>query len=426
MLLKNGRLFDPETGTNGGKFDIRIENGLVRKIAQKLMPEPGEKVLEAGNCFVIPGLVDLHAHFRVPGQEYKENIETGSRSAASGGITTALAMPNTQPAIDSPEIIKPLLEQIRKESCMEILVSSAMSIGRKGRESVNFKANREAGCSAFTDDGSSVQDREVLLKICREALITGSLLIEHPEIAFLAEGRPISYGILEKQLNLSGQPAESESLGILTLGILAGMTGCRVHFTHLSTRKSIEAVRFLKKTYPGLFTCDITPHHLILRDMDVTQPELNTNRKINPPLRPEKDRNYLEKAVLKGWVDAIATDHAPHSAEEKNLPLEKAAYGSLGFETLLPATFTRLVKKDGMPVLEWLALLTSNPARILNIDRGILAEGKRADITVFDPDAVYEVLENTIVSRSKNSAFIGMNFNGKVRYTISGGICRWK
>ena len=425
MIIRGGSLFDPVSGICGDRMDIRIENGRVTAVAGTIEVR-GEEIFDAEGLWVIPGLVDLHAHLRVPGQEHKETIATGTLSAAKGGITTVLAMPNTVPAIDRPEIIRSVLERIKTEARIEVLVTSAMSLERKGREIVDFGANLAAGASAFSDDGSAVQDRGMILEACRRARETGALLLEHPEVECLSKNGPVSYGEVAEALGVYGQPAEAESLGVLTIGLLAGFAGARIHLTHLSTRQSLDAVRLLKRFYPGLVTCDVTPHHLLLADRSVLEGGMpDTSRKVNPPLRPEDDRAAVENALFDGTADCFVTDHAPHADAEKDRPLPEAAFGSVGFETLLPATFTRMVIERRADPLAWLSLLTSGPSRVIRLPRGRVSPGSLADICVFDPAARFVVSRGDLVSKSRNTAFHGMELSGKTVATFSRGSLAW-
>ncbi len=419
MIIKNGIVFDCRNKIDGKKLDILIVKDRIKKIAHNI-EEKNEPVIEARGLFVIPGLIDLHAHLREPGETHKETIGTGSRAAAKGGITTVLAMPNTKPPVDNPRLIAGLKEIAARDSVIRMLFASCMTKGRLGLEPVDFFRNKKAGCAAFSDDGSSAQDFEVMEKICLAAKHAKALLIEHPEVRALSKNRPLSYGAASKKYSLPGQPAEAESLAIWSLGTIAGMTGARVHFTHVSTQKSIEAVRALKDYYPGLITCDCTPHHLLLSE-SILLKKLDPDKKMNPPLRPEQDRKAIEEAVINGIIDALATDHAPHSEKEKNLPFEKAPFGAIGFETFLASTYTHLVKKKKVNILDWLKLITLQPARILGIESGRLETGGTASLTLFDPDKSFEIKKENMISRSKNSAFLGMRFSGCVEYTIAGG-----
>jgi len=419
MIIKNGIVFDSKNNINGKKLDIQIEKGKIKKIAQKISSE-NDRVINARERWVIPGIIDMHAHLREPGETQKETIETGTLSAARGGITTLLAMPNTIPPIDNPSIIKKIKELIGKKALINVLITSTITKKRAGKQVVSFRENKEAGCIAFSDDGSGLQNLEIMTEACKITAREKILLIEHPEIILLSQKAPLSYGKLSRRLNMTGQVAEAESLSILMLGTIAGINNARVHFTHISTSKSIDAIKLLKEYYPSLITCDCTPHHLILSE-EILKNNLDTNKKMNPPLRPESDRKALEKAIFDGIIDAIVTDHAPHLEKEKSLGFQYAPFGTIGFETLLPSTYTFLVKEKGMKILDWLKLLTYKPAIILDINRGSIEKGKSADITIFNPRKKVIITREFFASKSRNSAFLGKKFYGYVEYTIVDG-----
>lgn len=419
MLIRHGRVYDYKSQINGDILDIRTEGDRIIEIGPDIDPS-GEQVIDADGLVVVPGLVDMHVHLRVPGQEYKETIATGTLAAARGGITTALAMPNTNPPIDDPHSIRELGRLIHKEALIDVKISSCMTVARAGQKSVSLGENLKAGAAAFTDDGSGIQTEELMMEICQQAKKHACLLIEHPEAEFLSRNRPISYGKLEHILDMLGQPAEAETLDILKFGTIAGYVGTRIHFTHISTHKSVEAVRMLKRIYPGLITADSTPHHLVLSEDNNLVPD--TNKKMNPPLRPEPDRVSIERAMVFGTIDAIATDHAPHSEEEKKSDFAHAPFGVIGLETLLAATFTHLPWMDRTTMLDWVKLVSYNPAHILGLhDVGALVPGRRADIVLFDPEQSFEVKAEHFSSKSRNSAFLGRNFHGVVQKTISRG-----
>lgn len=417
-LIRQGRVFSSGLPDDGAVLDIEIDAGVIRQIAPSIDPA-GKDVIDASGCFVIPGLVDLHAHFREPGGEQQETFESGSRAAAHGGITTALAMPNTTPPLDHPAILQKITSRLSGAAGIHIALTSAMTLGRKGKEPVDFAANQAAGASAFSDDGTGVSDEAVLLEICRQAAATGALLIEHPENACLSKGAPLSEGSLSQKWGLTGQAAEAESLDILKFGTIAGMLGARIHFTHISTEKSLEAVRFLKKIYGSRITADVTPHHLLLSEND--NPDLDPLKKMNPPLRPESDRAALEQGLLEGVIDAIATDHAPHTAESKQRPFAEAPFGVTGFETWLPATFTHFVKSGKASMKQWLDWVCARPAAILGVPGGRLAVGSPADLAVFGPADEVRIEPGFFLSRSQNSAFLGHAFFGRVRHTLCAG-----
>ncbi len=421
MIIKNGILFNTNPVIDGQKVDIKIENSIVKKIAKEISPAKEEKIIDAKNLYIIPGLVDLHSHFRVPGQEYKEDFTTGSKAAAKGGITTAIAMPNTNPAIDNPQILKDLYKKAEKESIIEIFFSSSMTKSRDGKNIVNIKENKKAGAIFFTDDGSDINNPFIIFDLTKEAKKYKSLLFVHPEWHSLTKDKFFNNGEINSFFGKEGQPEEAESLSILIFGLIAGLNKSRVHFTHISTKASVEAIQFLKDKFGSLISCDTTPHHLILNDKDLITPEIDTYKKINPPLRCEESRKAIEEALINGTIDAIATDHAPHSEEEKLNQIEKAPFGSIGFETFLPSTYTHLVKSKKMNILRWLNLVSTNPSKIINIDRGVLKTGKMANIVIFNPEEAVKIDKNYFLSKSKNSAFTGKIFYGKIYYTLSKG-----
>jgi dihydroorotase len=419
MLIKNGSVFDFAGKIKGEKLDILIEGDKIKAVRKNILADD-KTIIDARGMCVVPGLVDMHAHLREPGQTHKETIETGTASAAKGGITTVLTMPNTNPPLDNPERILSLASELKKRSKIGVLISSAMTQGRQGLLCVDMAANLSAGCSVFTDDGSGIQDPAVMVVICENAVKSHALLMEHPEMEILSRKGPVSYGRLEKLFGMKGQPAESESLPIVLFGTIAGMLGARMHFTHVSTESSLDAVLLLKKTYGGLITCDCTPHHIALSDKDIRNAS-DTDKKINPPLRPESDREAVVHALKKGWVDAIATDHAPHAANEKQGTFENALPGSVGFETFLPVTYTELVIKKVISMTEWVRLVSYGPAKILGLNKGQIKKGCAADITIFDPKESFTVRKENLVSLSKNSAFTGKKYQGVVKITLSDG-----
>lgn len=416
MIIKNVTLFDPLRHIGGMNLDIEIGDGKIIRTSAGIDID-GKKVIDGTGCYAVPGLIDMHVHLREPGYEYKETIASGTRSAAKGGIVSVLAMPNTNPPLDRPERYAATMDIVRRDAVIDVRLASCMTVDREGAEPVNLSANLDAGFTVFTDDGDGIQTDELMLKIAEEAKRVGALLMEHSEDNALSGKAPVSYGKLSGMF--AGQPAEAESLPILRFGAIAGMVGARIHFTHISTKASVEAVRYLKTVYPGLITADCTPHHLLLSEDDNT--ELDTNKKMAPPLRPESDRQAIEDGLLSGVIDAIATDHAPHSAEEKARPFEQAPFGTIGFETFLPATFTFLVKTRGADVNRWLEWVCVNPARILGLPEPKLIPGNPANLTLFRPDRAVKITEGFFISKSKNSAFMNREFPGEVTMTLYNG-----
>jgi len=421
MIIKNGVVFNNFPEIDGERLDIKIEKGIVRKIAKSILPSRGEEVIDASSLFVIPGIVDIHAHLRTPGYEYKEDFVSGSNAAASGGITTVVAMPNTMPPLDSPDIILSTYDRLKKESIIEVFLSSAMTKKRDGKEIVDLRKNLKAGAIFFTDDGNDINDLGLIEKLCSAGKNERALLFVHPETHSMTNGKFFNYGKLNEYFRKEGQFVESESHSILLFGLVAIKYRTRIHFTHISSAKSLEVIELLKSIASDLITCDVTPHHLLLTEEDLIKPRLDTNKKINPPLRSENDRKALENGIISGIIDCVATDHAPHSKSEKSLEIERAPFGTTGFETLLPSTYTFFVKNKKINMLDWLKLLSYNPSRIIGIDRGTIKKGGLANITVFNPLEEIFVDENFLTSKSKNNAFIGKRFYGCVYYTIYKG-----
>ena len=328
-------------------------------------------------------------------------------------------MPNTEPPTDNPEILKKVERLAQEAGFGEAFFVSAMTRGRKGEEPMDFQKNKEAGFIAFSDDGSGIQFNTLMIRLAGLAKSSGALLMEHPEMEVLSKNQPVSYGKLAEKLGIDGQPAEAESLALLKFGAFCGMNGAKIHFTHISTALSVNAIRFLKAAYPGLITADTTPHHLLLSEEDNLL--LDTNKKMNPPLRPLKDRLAIEQGVIDGTIDCIATDHAPHTEKEKSTDFYKAPFGTIGFETFLPSTYTHLVRNNLISMLEWVKLVSYTPSKILGISRGTIKAGESANITIFDPNKYFEVGKDFFISKSKNSAFLGHKFYGVSEYTVFGG-----
>lgn len=418
MIIINAKLFDPVNNINGEKLDIEIENDIIKHIAKDI-DTAGKEIFDADGCYVIPGLVDMHSHLREPGNTHKETIATGTAAAAHGGIVCTLAMPNTSPPLDRPERLESLSRIVEQDAVIDTRFASCMTFNRAGSSPVNMQKNLDAGYIAFSDDGDGIQSEEVMIEICRRAKQNNALLIEHSESNLLSMKAPVSYGKLADKLIIEGQPAEAESLPILKFGVIAGMIGCRIHFTHISTRLSVEAIFYLKTMYPGLISADCTPHHLLFSEDDNL--ELDTFKKMAPPLRPKSDRLSIENGLRTGVIDIIATDHAPHTSEEKDQDFKDAPFGTIGFETFLPATYTHMVKERGVSEAKWLEWVSVRPANLLNLPYGSLTPGKKANLVIFNPNKKVEITTEYFYSKSKNSAFLGREFFGEVRMTMFEG-----
>lgn len=415
ILLKNGKLIDYKTNTND-YFDIFIENGIIKEIS-KGINAVADKVIDCTNLFIIPGMIDVHCHLREPGFEYKETIETGMKSAAKGGITSICPMPNTKPACDSAFILKKIQDEAKRVGVCNVFPYASVTIGEKGEEMTDFEELKNAGAIAFSDDGMPV----VRAKMMRDALIKanslGTFVASHCEEKELGKGA-INAGKVAEKLNVEGVFPEAETLMAAREVELAEINNVHAHVCHISAKETARLIRDAKKRGVNV-TCETCPHYYSFTVEEVLVS--GTNAKMNPPLRKKEDMEEIIKAIQDGTIDCIITDHAPHSAEDKNQELSKAPNGIIGFETLLSATITNLVDKGYINYLDLVRLTSYNPAKLLGIDRGVIEEGKVADITIFDPNKEYVYTEDMIVSKSKNTPFIGKKLKGEVRYTIFNG-----
>lgn len=416
MLIKNGLLIDPKNSIEA-QMDIRITDGIVSEIGQALLPLAEEIIIDARDKWVMPGAIDLHVHLREPGFEYKETIETGARSAAKGGVTTVCAMPNTNPVVDCKEVVQRIYTTAKEKAIVNILQVGAVTKGQKGLELSDIKEMVDAGICALSEDGRTVMDSKLLKEamiLCEKYNIP---MLSHCEDEALAGGA-MNEGAQSKKLGLPGILNAAEDI-IASRDIqLAVATGCRLHLCHVSTKGSVEILKFSKEQGISV-TAEVCPHHFTLTDQDVDG--INTHTKMNPPLRERDDVLALKEALKTGAIDAIATDHAPHSPEEKARPYVNAPNGIIGLETVIPLTLTVLYHKGFLTKTQCVEKLSYNPAKILGIDKGHLSLGAVADITLIDPNATYILQENEIVSKSKNTPFVGMEVTGKVVATIVAG-----
>jgi dihydroorotase len=412
-LIKGGRVVD---ATGARMADVLVEGGFVRAVAADLDVPAGATVLDAGGCIVAPGLVDLHTHLRQPGREEAETVETGSRAAALGGYTAVVAMPNTEPAIDSAAAVREVLELGASALC-DVRVAGAITHGRLGRELAPLGEMADLGVRIFTDDGDGVQDARLMRRALEYASSLGVTLAQHCEDKVLAAGGHMHEGEWSSRLGIPGQPAEAEELMVARDIALARLTGGRVHFLHLSTAGSIDAVRAAKAE--GLaVTAEATPHHFTLTDAAIVA--YDTVFKVNPPLRTAADVTAVKAGLADGTIDAVATDHAPHAAEDKEVPFDEARPGMLGLETALALALTEL----DLPVATVLALLSWNPARIAGLESahgGPVAEGRAANLCVIDPAATWVVDPDALASRSRNTPYAGRKLTGRVRHTVLRG-----
>ena len=410
IVIRGGEVVD---ASGSRRADVLVEDGRIAAVGDDLAADIS---LDAGGCVVAPGLVDLHTHLRQPGKEEAETVETGARAAVLGGFTAVLAMPNTTPAIDSAGVAREVLD-LGRDACCDVYTSGAITVGRAGTQLAPMAELAALGVRFFTDDGTGVQDGRLMRRALEYARGLGVVLAQHCEDDVLAAGGAMNEGAVSARLGLPGQPAEAEEVMVMRDIALARLTGGRVHFQHLSTRRSVALVAAAKAE--GLaVTCEATPHHLVLTD------ELCASYdpvfKVNPPLRTAEDVTAVRAGLADGTIDCIATDHAPHAPETKEQPFDEAPPGMLGLETALAVALTHLE----LPLPELLALLSWRPAGILGIEDthgGPIAEGRPANLCVIDPSASWTVEPERLASRSRNSPYAGMTLTGRVRHTLVGG-----
>ncbi len=416
ILIKQGHLIDP-TNKLDGVFDIFIKDGQISNIA-KAIKEKADITIDAKDKIVTPGLIDMHAHLREPGREDEETLYTGSRAAVKGGFTGVCAMPNTEPPCDNKECVGFILEQSRRIGLVNIYPVGTITKMRKGEELSEIGDLKDAGAIAISDDGASVENSELMRRALEYSSMFNMPIISHCEDRHLSAGGVMNEGIVSTILGLRGIPSFSESsVGERDLA-LAGMTGSRIHIAHVSTKESAELIRRAKAKGLGV-TAETCPHYFVLRDECVKS--FDTNTKVNPPLRTAADMEAIRAALADGTIDAISTDHAPHTENEKDVEYDYAPFGIIGLETALALTITELVNAR---VLSWRGLvekMSLNPSRILGLNRGNLTKGAIVDISVIDPKAEFTYRRDEIESKSKNSPFIGWRLKGRATHVICGG-----
>ena len=393
MLIKNGRVIDPASNTDDIR-DILVEDGVIAEVAKDI-DKAADTVIDAKGCMVMPGLVDLHVHFREPGFEHKETIRTGARAAARGGFTTVCPMPNTKPAIDSVEMVEYIKNKSEEVTDINILPIAAMTAGQDGEYITDYERLYEEGAVAVSEDGKSVMNARVARQAMRLAAEVGIPVFAHCEDKDLAARGVMNAGNKARELGFYGIMNSVEDIMVARDLLLAKNTGAKLHICHVSTEDSVRMIAAAKKE--GLdVTAEVTPHHLTLTEDDINEDD--ANYKVNPPLRTNKDKDMLIKGLKDGTIDIIATDHAPHHLTEKDRGFVEAPFGISGLETAVAIIMTDLVKKNVITPLEMADKMSYTPAKIIGIDKGTLLVGKTADITIIDPDAEYVIDSKTFAS----------------------------
>lgn len=399
------------------RTNVLIDEGIVLSTKAAADIE-ADKVIDAGGLYVLPGLVDAHCHLRDPGYEYKEDIISGTKSAARGGFTSIACMPNTNPAVDNAAVVRYIIEKSQKEGYVNVYPIGAITKGLEGNELSEMGIMREAGIVAVSDDGKPVMNSDVMKKALIYAGQFGLPVISHCEDLNLTDNGSMNEGLTSTILGLRGIPSASEDVMVSREIILSEYTNVPIHIAHVSTKVSVELIRQAKNR--GIkITAETCPHYFTLTEEACR--DYNTNAKMNPPLRSQKDLEAVIEGLKDGTIDIIATDHAPHHFDEKNVEFEKAANGIVGFETALALSYTGLVEKGHLSFQQMIEKLTVNPAEMLKIDKGTLEEGKTADIILVDFDNEYKVDVSKFVSKGKNSPFDGFKVKGRVMTTIVGG-----
>ncbi|MBO4477190.1 MAG: dihydroorotase [Lachnospiraceae bacterium] len=419
LIIKNGRVLDPANAIDGVR-DLYVKDGVIAAVCKEgeTYELAGADVIDAKGMYVMPGLIDLHVHFREPGFEYKETIETGSKSCAKGGFTGVCPMPNTKPVIDSAEMVRFEVEKAKAVSPIRIYPVGAVTMGQIGVEPTDVAAMKEAGAYAISEDGKSVMNSMVYREGMMRAKENDIVVMAHCEDKNLVGKGAINAGPVAQKIGVEGIPNAVEDIIVARDILLAKETGARLHLCHCSTADSVEMVRKAKADGVKV-TAEVCPHHFSMTCDEITSDDANF--KMNPPLRTKQDVQALIEGLADGTIDTISTDHAPHSAEEKERGIATAPFGIVGSETAVCLTITNLVRPGYLTPMQMAERMSMTPAKVLKVDRGTLGVGKAADITIIDPEAHYTIDASTFVSKGHNTPFNGKEVYGKVVYTIVDG-----
>lgn len=423
LVIKNGLVIDPAIGF-GNEADIFIKEGKIARVGKDGLTKkesagiPSDRIIDASGKLVVPGLIDMHVHLREPGREDEETIITGCQAAAAGGFTSLCCMPNTTPTIDNQETVKFVLSRAEMADA-NVYVVGAITKGIKGEELAEIGDLVNAGAVGISDDGNYLQNPELMRRALEYTKMFDIPIISHAEDRYLSASGVMNESYQSTRLGLKGSPAVAEEIAVLRDIRLCAFTGGRVHIAHISTAGAVRAVRLAKAEGINV-TAEVTPHHFSLTDDEIGK-EFNTNLRVNPPVRTQRDVEAVIEGLIDGTIDCISSDHAPHAEEEKDVEFDQAPPGMIGLETTLGLVKTRLIDKGYLSWADALSKMTINPARILKLPGGRLEIGKKADITVIDPEKKWTVKKENFRSKSKNSPYIGWKLSGKVEYTILGG-----
>lgn len=432
ILIKGGRVLNPATNMDE-IADIFVENGTVSAIGTNLS-ESADKVIDANGFFVMPGFIDLHVHFRDPGLTHKEDILTGMAAAAHGGYTTVLCMPNTKPVADNPEVIEYVHKKAKDGNCINVLQVGAVTKGQAGKELADIEGMVKQGIPAISEDGKSVMDSNLYREAMKIAKKEDIVVLAHCEDINLVNGGVMNCDSKSKELGLPGISNAVEDVITARDIFLAKETGAKLHLCHCSTKDAVEMVALAKKD-GILVTAEVCPHHFTLSTEDITtakptevngvkisdEMEIDTNFKMNPPLRTKEDVQALKEGLKNSTMEVISTDHAPHTFEEKNNCMKKAPFGIVGLETAAALTYSELVLGGYLTPMQMAEKMCYNPAKVIGLDKGDIQVGKVADIVIFDPNETYQIDVNTFASKGKNTPFDGREVTGRVVTTICDG-----
>lgn len=416
LLIKNGHVIDPTVPLNQ-VMDILVEDGKIIKVEESIQEE-AQEVIQADGYYVMPGFIDLHVHLREPGFEYKETIYTGALAAARGGFTTICPMPNTNPATDSPKRIAYIIEKAKKEAAVHILPVGAITIGQEGSILTDIEGMAKAGAAAISEDGKSVMNAALYKEAMNLARKNNLVVMAHCEDKNLVGKGAMNAGKKAEELEIEGISNAVEDVIVARDILLAKETNAKLHLCHCSTKDSVRMIKEAKEEGISV-TGEVCPHHFTLTEDDIIEDDANF--KMNPPLRTKKDVEALKEGLREGIMDVISTDHAPHSEEEKKKSIKEAPFGIVGLETAAALTITELVRTGYLDFLGMAEKMSTNPAKVLGIDKGSLKPGKAADITILDPEEVYTIDVKDFVSKGKNSPFQGREVYGKIKMTIVDG-----